>query len=189
LLIHMSQFELVLPKMGESVAEATIVKWLKQPGDQIKEDETVVEIATDKVDSEVPSPVSGKLIKYLFKEDQVASVGDVIALIETGDETSSEPIKKQEEIVTHTSPPIPEKAENTVEIEIPGIEHIKDKQTRESVVQNSTSRFYSPLVRSIAVEEGLSNDELEKIHGSGADGRVTKQDILDYINHRSSETS
>jgi 2-oxoglutarate dehydrogenase E2 component (dihydrolipoamide succinyltransferase) len=185
----MSQFELVLPKMGESVAEATIVKWLKQPGDQIKEDETVVEIATDKVDSEVPSPVSGKLIKYLFKEDQVASVGDVIALIETGDETSSEPIKKQEEIVTHTSPPIPEKAENTVEIEIPGIEHIKDKQTRESVVQNSTSRFYSPLVRSIAVEEGLSNDELEKIHGSGADGRVTKQDILDYINHRSSETS
>ena len=94
----MSQFELILPKMGESVAEATIVKWLKQPGDQIKEDETIVEIATDKVDSEVPSPVSGKLIKHLFSQDQVASVGDIIALIETEEDGPVEPIKHQEEI-------------------------------------------------------------------------------------------
>ena len=172
--------------MGESVAEATIVKWLKQPGDQIKEDETIVEIATDKVDSEVPSPVSGKLIKHLFSQDQVASVGDVIALIETEEDGPVEPIKHQEEITDNKSTNSDKAEEVVVEIEIPGIEQIKDSQPEiQSVIQNTSSRFYSPLVRSIAAEEGLSNDELEKIHGSGADGRVTKEDIFNYLRNRS----
>ncbi|MEJ6979922.1 dihydrolipoamide acetyltransferase family protein [Pedobacter sp. P351] len=184
----MAQFELILPKMGESVAEATIVKWLKQPGEQIKEDETVVEIATDKVDSEVPSPVSGKFIKYLFKENEIASVGDVIALIEIEDlSIPKAATNKPAEAPKQTVEVIPENSKDFIETIIPGIEHLNEQQfQQQTIIQSNTSRFYSPLVRSIAAEEGLTSEELEKISGSGADGRVTKQDILEYVAQRSS---
>lgn len=180
----MPQFELILPKMGESVAEATIIKWLKQPGDQIKEDEIVVEIATDKVDSEVPSPVSGKLVKYLFKEDEVALVGDVIALIEVEGEGIAE-TSQPSTISTAVDPATEERSVESSSINIPGIEQITGKQEEFAAEnQTNTSRFYSPLVKSIASEEGISNAELDSIQGTGAEGRVTKQDILDFISRR-----
>lgn len=173
----MAQFELVLPKMGESVAEATIVKWLKQPGDTIKEDEAVVEIATDKVDSDVPSPVAGILVKHLYQHNEVAQINSVIAIIQTEDAVK-EPLKVQQEAVT------PKIQMPTVE-ELPGIEALNktedSKQTQSAVSIKQSIRFYSPLVRSIATEEGLSQQELDSINGTGAEGRVTKQDVLDYV--------
>jgi 2-oxoglutarate dehydrogenase E2 component (dihydrolipoamide succinyltransferase) len=175
----MPQFELILPKMGESVAEATIIKWLKQPGDEIKEDEALVEIATDKVDSEVPSPVSGKIIKVLFNENDTAQIGDVIALIETSASGSAavSAVGAGPEVVQ-----VPKEVESFV-FEIPGIEEIRENsgEIKEPENQSETARFYSPLVRNIAAEEGITNEELDQIPGTGAEGRVTKQDILDYI--------
>ena len=176
----MAQFELLLPRMGESVAEATIVKWLKQPGDRIEADEPILEIATDKVDSDVPSPVSGTLLKQLFSEEQVAQVGDVIALIETEDISEPETTITEQEV-----------AEENVTEEllsaIPGISPAEElpslgvSQTAAQADFKNTSRFYSPLVKSIAVEEGISPEQLEQIPGTGIDGRVTKQDILDFV--------
>ena len=172
----MALYELLLPKMGESVAEATIIKWVKQPGDMIEIDESVLEIATDKVDSEVPSPVSGKLVKTFFNEDEVVQVGAIIATIET------DAIAQAEEI------PEP-KAEKVYEQPIGVEEHVQNHGIPdiESAVQekpinfSSSSRFYSPLVKSIAAEEGISLAELNTIQGTGAEGRVTKQDIVDFI--------
>lgn len=172
----MALYELVLPKMGESVAEATIIKWVKQPGDMIEIDESVLEIATDKVDSEVPSPVAGKLVKTFFNEDDVVQVGAVIATIETDASAHAEEIPE----------PKTEKVyEQAIEVE----EHVQSHGIPdiESAVQekpmdfSNSSRFYSPLVKSIAAEEGISLAELNTIHGTGAEGRVTKQDIVDYI--------
>jgi len=167
----MALYELLLPKMGESVAEATIIKWNKQPGDQINLDDTILEIATDKVDSEVPSPVSGKLVKQLFNADDVVQVGAVIAIIETeGGETTVAP--KQEETV----------AENPVETaaaNIPGIDQLP--VANEMPDFKSSSRFYSPLVKNIAAQEQIAIEELDQIKGSGADGRLTKDDLLNYI--------
>ncbi|WP_316737108.1 dihydrolipoamide acetyltransferase family protein [Pedobacter aquatilis] len=167
----MAQYELLLPKMGESVAEATVIKWVKQIGDSIDLDDTILEIATDKVDSEVPSPVAGKLVKQLFQENDVAQVGDVIAIIETegGDE-----IKQTEAPVS--APVVEEKP-----VVIPGLEQLS---TEKPAVQNdftSSDRFYSPLVKSIAAQENISIDELNSIKGSGADGRLNKDDLLNYI--------
>lgn len=170
----MAQYELLLPKMGESVAEATVIKWVKQIGDSIDLDDTILEIATDKVDSEVPSPVAGKLVKQLFKEDEVAQVGDVIAIIET---EGGREVKTEEPIVI--SPSVDEKP--TI---IPGIEQLP---TEKQVVQNdftSSDRFYSPLVKSIAAQENISLAELDSIKGSGADGRLNKDDILNYISKK-----
>jgi 2-oxoglutarate dehydrogenase E2 component (dihydrolipoamide succinyltransferase) len=178
----MSLFELVLPKMGESVAEATIIKWVKQPGDNIDIDESVLEIATDKVDSEVPSPVSGKLVKVLFKEDDVVQVGAVIAVIET--DTNAEVIKDA---------PQETKIENIVQVE----QVLEAPFVPEPVVQNSSNntksidfssseRFYSPLVKSMAAEEGISIQALNSIVGTGSEGRVTKQDVLEYIQNNKS---
>ncbi len=180
----MAEYELLLPKMGESVAEATVIKWLKNPGDSIALDDTVLEIATDKVDSEVPSPVVGKMIKQLFNEGDVAQVGDVIAIIEkeTNDESSAlaKPQNTQENEEQHAELKEykqPEKGEGT----IPVVEQlILDSKPIEPPSQNS-DRFYSPLVKSIAVEEKISSSELDKITGSGADGRLTKDDLLNYI--------
>lgn len=173
----MSLYELVLPKMGESVAEATIIKWVKQPGDTIEIDESVLEIATDKVDSEVPSPVSGKLVKVLFKEDEVVQVGAVIAIIETDanaqvieeapKESKIEQSDKEEKIFQ--APFVPE----------PNPEN-KSSEPKMSDF-SSSNRFYSPLVKSMAAEEGISLQELDSIEGTGSEGRVTKQDVLDYI--------
>jgi 2-oxoglutarate dehydrogenase E2 component (dihydrolipoamide succinyltransferase) len=162
----MAQYELLLPKMGESVAEATIIKWVKQPGDRIAVDDTVLEIATDKVDSEVPSPVSGKLIKQLFKEDEVAQVGEVIAIIET--EGTAE--------------------DKTVE-DIPGIAQLAPQaddvpaaeEAEPELRKSSSDRFYSPLVKNIAAQENITNEELDILHGTGSEGRLTKDDLLAYI--------
>ena len=168
----MAQYELLLPKMGESVAEATIIKWVKQPGEMIEADESVLEIATDKVDSEVPSPVAGKLVKTLFNEDEVVQVGAVIAIIETDSDSPA--------------PEVAEEVQAQVIIETPEVETLS--QTNESsqpaVKQTSSSRFYSPLVKSIAAEEGIDLSDLDQIKGSGAESRVTKQDILDYVKER-----
>jgi len=170
----MAQYELLLPKMGESVAEATVIKWVKQPGDSIDLDDTILEIATDKVDSEVPSPVAGKLVKQLFKEDEVAQVGDIIAIIET--EGGDSP--KAETPVIET-PITEEKAET-----IPGIAQLPSENTAVANDFTSSDRFYSPLVKSIAAQENISLTELDTIKGSGADGRLNKDDLLNYLSER-----
>lgn len=174
----MSLYELVLPKMGESVAEATIIKWVKQAGDSIEIDESVLEIATDKVDSEVPSPVSGKLVKVLFKEDDVVQVGAVIALIETDSSIEVAKIIPQESIKENINVQVEEM------VQAPFVpEPVQQKSQNDSKPLDFTSseRFYSPLVKSMAAEEGISIQELNSIAGTGSEGRVTKQDVLDFI--------
>lgn len=170
--------------MGESVSEATLTKWLKAVGDTIQEDEAVVEIATDKVDSDVPSPVTGVLKEILFAEGQVAQVGDIIALIEVEGE-SDKPVVSVEETHEPTIAEHTDEVKDTVEsFEVPGLQELGEVHKEEpvhSAVTNSEGRFYSPLVKSIAQQEGISQEELDNIAGSGADGRVTKQDVLDYI--------
>ncbi len=182
----MAQYELLLPRMGESVAEATVIRWEKNPGDNIAIDDTILEIATDKVDSEVPSPVSGKMIKHLFNENDVAQVGDVIAIIEIeSDIAVAEEVKdaELESLEKATEIPfIPEENEETVEEKV---EEVKNEEAVEVKQQNnfsSSDRFYSPLVKSIAQEEGISVAQLDDIKGSGSEGRVTKDDLLDFIN-------
>ncbi|MNK17127.1 Dihydrolipoyllysine-residue acetyltransferase component of pyruvate dehydrogenase complex [compost metagenome] len=174
----MAQYELLLPKMGESVAEATIIKWTKQPGDQINLDDTILEIATDKVDSEVPSPVEGKLVKQLFGADDVVQVGAVIAIIEIEGGVEVEVKAKAPE----SEKTIEVKDETAVEAAIPGISQLSTEATTASNVDfKSSDRFYSPLVKNIAKEEGVSVEELDSIKGSGADGRLTKEDLLNHI--------
>ncbi len=177
----MPQFELVMPKMGESIIEATILSWVKHVGDAIEEDDTILEIATDKVDSEIPSPVSGTLTKILFEVDDVVPVGTVIALIETEQEVKATAIKSSRstpepkaESVSDSEPANSEKATTVVSVPqaIPGA---KAKGTR----------FYSPLVKNIAKQNGITLDQLEKIQGTGAKGRVTKHDILAYLDNPS----
>ena len=175
----MARFELKLPKMGESVAEATITSWLKEVGDTIDLDEAVVEIATDKVDSEVPSEVEGTLVEVLFEKDAVVAVGETIAIIEIEGEDSSSRNETKNVISSEIekSKPQVEEVEKTIEkaIEI----------VATPIVKNSESgKFYSPLVRNIAQTEGVSMEELETISGTGKDNRVTKDDILGYIKNR-----
>lgn len=167
----MARFELKLPKMGESVAEATITNWLKNVGDAIDVDETVLEIATDKVDSEVPSEVAGTLVEILFQVDDVVQVGQTIAIIETEGDGA----------VATTST-----TQTTTETSVAKIEQavVEAKTTVESMDFSSSEKFFSPLVKNIAKEEGVSIQELESIAGSGKDGRVTKNDILAYIKTR-----
>ncbi len=169
----MATYNLQLPRMGESVSEATVVKWLKQPGDHIEEDESILEVATDKVDSDVPSPVSGILKEQLFPENAIAQVGEVIAIIEVAGEAEAA-------ITVEIDQPIETDIENATSNEIPGIEQLETAKAPE-LAKNSEGRFYSPLVKNIAAEEGISIEELDGIPGSGSDGRVTKQDILDYV--------
>src|SRR5690606_7763115 len=155
----------------------TVVKWLKQPGDSIEEDEPVLEIATDKVDSDVPSPVAGILKEQRFAENSVAQVGDVIAIIET-EAAANE--KAADEWDTQSS--VAESVDTSVATDIPGMEQLEETEN-ESVPKSESSegRFYSPLVRNIANEEGISPAELDSIPGTGIEGRVTKQDILNYL--------
>ena len=176
----MALYELVLPKMGESVAEATIIKWVKQPGDQIEIDESVLEIATDKVDSEVPSPVSGKLVNIFFKEDEIVQVGAVIATIETeAIETQTEK-PGSEQVFT---PTLAVEVEEHVQRDgIPDLVVSTQEEITKPVDYSNSSRFYSPLVKSMAAEEGISTEDLDKIKGTGSEGRVTKKDIIDFIN-------
>jgi 2-oxoglutarate dehydrogenase E2 component (dihydrolipoamide succinyltransferase) len=169
----MAKFELKLPKMGESVAEATLTSWLKEVGDTIEEDEAVLEIATDKVDSEVPSEVTGVLVEKLFEVDDVIQVGQTIAVIEiAGKGIVAEPSTAKTETV------IAPAHEVIAAVETPIVE------VASSVVQSSDTRFYSPLVKNIAASEGISQQELDHISGSGKDGRVTKNDILQFVGNR-----
>jgi len=172
----MARFELKLPKMGESVAEATITNWLKEVGDKIEADEAVLEIATDKVDSEVPSEVSGILVEQLFGKDDLVQVGQTIAIIETeGGDAPTAGTNNAEEIAAPAE---------VAEIE-KTIEAAKETVTT-SQDFSSSDKFFSPLVKNIAKEEGVSLNELENIAGSGKDGRVTKEDILKYVEDRKS---
>jgi len=167
----MAQVELIMPKMGESVAEATIIKWLKEEGDRIEMDEPVLEIATDKVDSEVPSPVEGFLSKKLFAENDVVQVGQAIAMISTeAGEAAPAP-------AASTPAPAAVHAETMVAKAVETI-------AAPAVVSNN-GKFYSPLVRSIAQKEGIAQSELDAIAGTGMEGRVTKKDILSYVSIRS----
>ena len=234
----MAKYKLLLPKMGESVAEATIIKWVKKPGDYIETDETVIEIATDKVDSDVPSPVSGKLLEQLCKEDDVVEVGAVVAIIETDEpdeikdqQVSAAPVRDEYTTVTEQSagesetslaiqeekpesPPEhhpaaePESISDysgAPEVEAPGetppkifaaqrndfaeqVPYVpKPVQAGSEIAETEnkvSSRFYSPLVKNIAAQEGIGNDELDKIPGTGAEGRLTKDDLLSHIQNR-----
>lgn len=172
----MAKFELKLPKMGESVAEATITSWLKDIGETIEADEAVLEIATDKVDSEVPSEVDGVLVEKLFDVDDVVQVGQTIAVIETEAEDSAEVEQpKVEEAAPPATPVVAEVAQTVTAAKV----------AVEPVVSNG-ERFYSPLVRNIANKEGIAQAELDTIPGTGADGRVTKNDIKAYLQTRSS---
>ena len=176
----MALYELVLPKMGESVAEATIIKWVKKLGDKIDIDESVLEIATDKVDSEVPSPVSGKLLNIFFKENDVVQVGAIIAIIEIESALDKDEDTESEQPSNVELPVEPEEY-----VQNDGIPHLYNSDSKEPVPSidfSNAARFYSPLVKSMAAEEGISIDELDKIKGTGSEGRVTKKDIIDFIN-------
>jgi 2-oxoglutarate dehydrogenase E2 component (dihydrolipoamide succinyltransferase) len=174
----MAQVELIMPKMGESVAEATITKWLKEEGDTIEMDESVVEIATDKVDSEVPSTAEGVLIKKLYNEGDVVQVGQAIAIIGTEGDTNVENApSNDEQKEANTNNVVVE--EKTVEVAV-----ASNGNTASVPKTSDSGRFYSPLVRSIAEKEGISVQELETIAGTGQNGRVTKNDILNYLPNR-----
>jgi len=167
----MAKFELKLPKMGESVAEATVTNWLKNVGEKIEADEAVLEIATDKVDSEVPSEVSGTLTEILFQVNDVVKVGQTIAIIETeGGAITPAPVAEAK--TESTSTPAVEEVIKTVEVAQAAVAPADFK---------SSDKFYSPLVKNIATAEGISVAELESIAGTGKDGRVTKEDILKHL--------
>ncbi|CUT06614.1 biotin/lipoyl-containing protein, partial [Candidatus Kryptonium thompsonii] len=162
--------EVIMPKMGESLQEGTILKWHKKPGDRVQKDEILLEISTDKVDTEIPSPATGILTEILYKENETVSVGTVIAYIET------EISKAEFEVEA--------KKEEKVEVRAISEEKESVKHFEEFVPEtlpSRTKRFYSPVVREIAKREGISIEELEKIPGTGHGGRLTKNDILNYI--------
>ncbi len=168
----MSDFKIVMPKLGESIQEGTITKWFVKEGDTVEEDDVLFEVATDKVDSEIPSPVDGVITKILFPEDSLVPVGEVLAIINLGGENV---IVEKEGVVEAPTKDV--KLKPTEETAPPA----KDQPEN---VRKLSNRFYSPLVKTIAKEENISFEELEKIEGSGANGRVQKKDILDYIENR-----
>ncbi len=166
----MAEIEIILPKMGESIIEATLTKWLKNEGDAINIDEPLIEVATDKVDSEVPSNQNGTLVKKLFNEGDVVPIGIPFAIISTGASTAS------------PTPIIETKEVEKVVVEIEKTVNHTVVQTQHQTISNSDShRFYSPLVMNIARTENVSMTELENIKGSGKDGRVTKADIIQFV--------
>ncbi len=175
----MARFELTMPKMGESIIEATVLSWSKQIGDEIEAEETVLEIATDKVDSEVPSPVDGKLLEVKFKEGDVVPVGEVIAIIETEGAVANED-------TTDDAPdaePEPE-AEPEMEKVAASVPYVPQESESAAPQNSDGDRFYSPLVMNIARKESISMVELEQVPGTGRGGRVTKKDILSYVKNR-----
>ncbi|NJK86464.1 MAG: 2-oxo acid dehydrogenase subunit E2 [Bacteroidales bacterium] len=162
----MAKFELLMPKLGESVQEATITQWFKKEGDKVEEDEPVLEIATDKVDSEIPSPVEGVIEKVLFKVNDVVPVGTVIAVVNMDADASAEPVTNQP--IEH-------------EVVVSEKETIKNSELSAKQITSSSSRFYSPLVKNIAAKENLTGEDLDRIEGSGINGRVRKQDVMAFI--------
>lgn len=171
----MAKVDLVMPKMGESIIEATILKWNKKPGDTIKLDENVLDIATDKVDSEVPSPVEGILLQLNYKEGDVVPVGAAIAVIETQAAGGA------------VTAPVADNGKHEAQVIQQSVQTLVQTVAQPAVVleKNQSGRFYSPLVLNIAREENISMDELERIPGTGENGRVTKKDILAYVKNRS----
>lgn len=190
----MARVEVVMPKMGESIMEGTIIEWSKSIGDTVEQDETLLEIATDKVDSEVPSPASGILVEILAEANDTIEVGNVIAVIETdaaaagstGKSSSQEaPVKAEEQPKEEVSDATPAEPGESTSTKTDKSE--KSTESSDSGQESSgEGRFYSPLVRSIAKEEGISAKELDSIQGTGAQGRVSKQDVLDYIEKKKS---
>lgn len=174
----MAEYKLLLPSMGEGVMEATIISWLFDEGDFVNEDDSVVEIATDKVDSDVPTPVSGKIVKILKQKDEVAQVGEAIAILETEGGAVSDTIQEVPKVV--------ETAE-----EVPSADVIKtiEAPLNELKVEFSGDLYLSPLVKSIAQEENISEAELKTIQGTGLEGRITKEDILKYVENRGQSSS
>ena len=173
----MAEYKFLLPSMGEGVMEATVTTWLKNIGDEIQEDESIVEVATDKVDSDVPSPVGGVLKEILIKENEVAKVGEAMAVIET--EASNEDSSTTENLSTEQNG---EKIAEISEVEKEIIEEVaKPLNKSNNKIISTEDNFFSPLVKSIAEKEGISIEELKKISGSGVNGRVTKDDILKYL--------
>ena len=196
----MGKYLLKLPKMGESIAEATITKWLKEVGDTVDIDESLVEIATDKVDSDVPSEFKGKLIKKNFEVNDVVKVGEVIAEIETDLNDDTALISENEDIELVTAEKEKELINDNIEEinieekEITSIPSIELLKTDEDYSENNpeivkSDKFFSPLVKNIAKKENITQEDLNSISGSGKDGRVTKQDILNYIGSKPSKSS
>ena len=172
----MARVELIMPKMGESVSEATIISWTKEIGENVELDETIVEIATDKVDSEVPSTHEGKLVEKLFEADDLVQVGEAFAVLETeGDDSVTESVETVEE----TPAPVVE------ETPTPPIQATPKAEEKVAPITNSGDRFYSPLVRNMAAKENISVEELNTIPGTGKDGRVSKADMISYLKNRS----
>lgn len=175
----MAEIEIRLPKMGESVTEATITNWLKNPGDKVSMDEPLVEVATDKVDNELPSEAEGVLVKQFFEKDEVAQVGDVIAIISSDvnatidDTPTPEPIVESEVLESIES--------NTIETSTNTNSKQNGSESLRISKNGSKGQFFSPLVRSIAEKEGISQSDLENIAGTGAEGRVTKKDVLAHL--------
>jgi len=159
----MANFNIIMPKLGESVEEATITKWFVAVGDMIEEDQPIVELATDKVDSEVPSPVEGKVIKLNYNENDLVAVGKVIAVISLGGDAEVEEVEEKSETPNVT---------------------IEQETDRETTKKEKSTRFYSPLVRTIAKKEGVSLSDLDEIEGTGAKNRVSKKDILSYLENK-----
>ena len=185
----MAEYKLILPSMGEGVMEATIINWMYNEGDTVQEDESVVEIATDKVDSDVPTPVSGIIVKILKQKDEVAKVGEPIAILEVEGEMGADGAVHEQEQAP--------KSHNEVTTEIPDVtpQDIQELQkplekTAETTPQDiENERYLSPLVRSIVKEENISAAEIEKIVGSGAENRITKEDILSYLSTRGTQSA
>ncbi|NBP05275.1 MAG: 2-oxo acid dehydrogenase subunit E2 [Bacteroidetes bacterium] len=172
----MAEKPILMPKMGESIAEATIIRWLKNEGDKVEKDEPIVEIATDKVDSEIPSTEAGVLVKQLYKDGQVVKVGEPVAMIATDGSIASAPTPVSAPAVQPT--PVAE-VEKTI------VEAINIAQPEKlAAITSGGDRFYSPLVLNIARTEGIGMEELERIPGTGKEGRVTKSDILAYVQNR-----
>ena len=172
------QVEIIMPKMGESIQEGTILRWAKNPGEKIEKDETLLEISTDKVDSEIPSPVSGIVAKIFAKEQDTVLVGTIIAYIETD---SSVSIDTYQDVITETT--AKKSQEGTG---VPQNYQLSTVQDREQ--KRNAHRFYSPLVKMIAKREGIAQRDLEKIKGSGSNGRVTKDDVIIYLEQRERTT-
>ena len=182
----MAIVDLVMPKLGESIMEATILKWNKQIGDNIAVDETVLEIATDKVDTEVPAPFAGKLVEICFQVNDVAPIGSVLAKIEVAGENNA-----VANAIVETPAPMPTAAPAPIVEEIESIPYVPAApvNTAPQETGNTETRFYSPLVLNIAQSEGVSLSDLEKIPGTGSGGRVSKKDILNWVAAKKSGTT
>ena len=177
----MAEKPILVPKMGESITEATVIRWLKNVGERVEKDEPIVEIATDKVDNEIPSTEAGILTKQLFQDGDVVKVGEPIAMIDG--EASEGAVSTSNAAPVITSAPVVEAVQAAAVIE----NQIASIQSESTAPKNNTgSRFYSPLVMNIAAQEGIGSDELQNIQGTGLEGRVTKADILKYIANRGS---